>query len=377
MTLVARGQAAGSTLAAAFRFAVLMLALAIAGPTAEAKVERKSHAAMVIDFIDTFYLPRLEALGQATGRLSSSLNAYCPDPESKDFKPIEDAFADTVRAWGAVDFVRFGPMMNDHRLERLFFWPDPRGTTARQLTQLLAKRDPSVLTPEQFVKQSAAVQGLSALELLIYDQNNKLGGTDEASRYRCQFAVQSAAELDHIARDVLEGWKGPDGFRAKMIEPGSDNALYKDSSETAREVIKAFVTGVELALNRYVAPELTAAKQTPPKRVRVPFERSGLSMAFLRSSLQSLRSLLDVTALVAYVRAEKEWMETFIPTAFKGIDAGIDNYEKTRAAEPGSEERLAVIRKLRFDIAGLRLIVVKELAPAADITLGFNELDGD
>ena len=282
-----------------------------------------------------------------------------------------------MRAWGAVDFVRVGPIMSEHRLERFFFWPDPRGTTARQLAQLLAKRDPAVLQPEMFVKQSAAVQGLSALEILIYDQNTKLGGTDEASRYRCQFATASAAELDHIARDVIDGWKGSNGFRTKMIAPGSDNPLYKDSSETARDVVKAFVTGAELALNRFVTPELTAAKQTPPKRVRVPFERSGLSTAFLTSGLRSLHALLDVTAMIAYVRAEKEWMETFIPTAFKGLDVGVDNYDKTRAAEPGSEERLAVVRKLRFDISGLRLIVVKELAPAADISIGFNELDGD
>ena len=376
MTIFARGQAAGFILAAAFRFAVLLLALGI-GETAAAEAERKSHATMVIDFIDTFYLPRLDALGHATDHLQSGISAYCADPAGKDMKPIEDAFADTVRAWGAVDFVRFGPIMSEHRLERFYFWPDPRGTTARQLAQILAKRDAAVLAPEKFVKQSAAVQGLSALEILIYDQNNKLGGTDEASRFRCQFATASATELSHIAHDVIDGWKGPDGFRMKMIAPGSDNALYKDSSETARDVLKAFVTGAELALNRFVTPELTAAKQTPPKRARIPFERSGLSTAFLNSGLASLHALLDVTGMVAYVRAEKEWMEAFIPTAFKGIDTGVASYGKTLTAEPGSEERLAVIRKLRFDISGLRLIVVKELAPAADITLGFNELDGD
>jgi hypothetical protein len=242
---------------------------------------------------------------------------------------------------------------------------------------ILAKRDPAVLTPESFSKQSVAIQGLSALEILIYDQNVKLGGTDEAARYRCQFAMASAAGLDRISREVIDGWKGPDGFRAKMLSPGSDNQLYKDASETARDVVKSFVTGIELALGRFATPELTAAKQTPPKRVRVPFEKSGLSTAFLSSGIQSLHALLDVTAMIAYVPPDKAWMNAFLPTAFKGLDVGIGSYEKTRSAEPGSEERMAVIRKLRFDLSGLRQIVVKELAPAAELTLGFNELDGD
>lgn len=377
MYIFARGSAArGSAVMAMFRFAALALAL-VASSTAEAGVERKSHATMVIDFIDAYLEPRLAALGEATAQLSSSIGSYCADPAGKQLKPIEDSFAATVKAWGALDFIRFGPIMSGHRLERFYFWPDPRATTARQLTMLLAKRDPAVLTPENFAKQSAAVQGLSALEILIYDQKAPLGATDEAGRYRCQFASASAAELDRISHDVIRGWNEAGGFRAKMLSPGSDNALYKDASETARDVVKAFVTGIELAQNRFATPELTAAKLTPPKRVRVPFERSGLSTAFLSSGIQSLHALLDVTAMVAYVPPDKAWMKTFLPTAFKGLDVGIESYDKTRSAEPGSEERMAVIHKLRFDLSGLRQIVVKELAPAAELTLGFNELDGD
>ena len=163
-----------------------------------------------------------------------------------------------------------------------------------------------------------AVQGLSALEILIYDQKATLGATDEAGRYRCQFAMASAAALDRMSHEVIDGWKGPGRrIRTKMLSPGSDNALYKDASETARDVVKSFVTGIELALNRFATPELTAAKQTPPKRVRVPFERSGLSTAFLDSGIQSLHALLDVTAMIAYVPPDTAWMKTFLPPPSK------------------------------------------------------------
>lgn len=373
MDIFARGRVMAGY---AVRFVGLTLAL-VASSAVQAGIDRKSHAQIVIDFIDTFLEPRLATLGGATGQLSSNISAYCADPAGKNLKAIEGSFAATVKAWGALDFIRFGPIMSEHRLERFYFWPDPRATTAQQLTMLLAKRDAAVLTPESFSKQSVAVQGLSALEILIYDQNTKLGGEDEAGRYRCQFAAASAAQLDRISHDVIDGWSGPNGFRAKMLSPGSDNVLYKDASETARDVVKAFVTGVELALNRFALPELTAAKQMPPKRARVPFERSGLSTAFLQSGIHSLHALLDVTAMVAYVPPDKAWMNSFVPNAYKGLDVGIASYEQTNSAEPGSEERMAVISKLRFDLSGLRQIVVKELAPAAKLTLGFNELDGD
>ncbi len=68
----------------------------------------------------------------------------------------------------------FGPIMSEHRLERFYFWPDPRGTTARQLSAAAGQtRSRRVARRRSFVKQSVAVQGLSALEILIYDQNTQ------------------------------------------------------------------------------------------------------------------------------------------------------------------------------------------------------------
>jgi len=341
---------------------------------------RKTHAQMAADTVDRYVLPHVDALARAAARLETAMDALCADGAAPDAARTEAraAFADTVKAWAGVDFIRFGPGMQKNRIERVFFWPDPRTFTSRQLAQALAARAPGPLEPAGIERQSVAVQGLTALEILLFDDKAPLAtGTDEAAKYRCGFARAIAANLGSIAGDLASGWAGDAGYRAKMLNTGPDNPLYKDSSETAREVVKALVTGLDLAGNRFAIPELTAISQDPPKKARLPFERSGLSGAFFQSSLGALHELFDTIGLAAYIPAEKPWMAKFFPRAWPSLTSDAGHLDDLRTEERGSEDHLQALRKMKFDLSGMRQIIIKELAPNAGIIMGFNELDGD
>lgn len=359
-------------------FALIVLSVTWA-PSAQALPERKSHGTMVLDVIDIFIMPRVEGLAKNTSALASAVDAVCKQGgDAAARKTARDAFAATVRSWGGLDFIRFGPAMREHRLERILFWPDPRGFASRQLSQLLAAKKPELLAPGALARQSVAVQGLTALEILLFDEKTPLGtGTDEAARYRCALAAAIAASIHGVASEISAGWSGEDGYRKKMLTPGSDNALYKDSSETVREVAKALAMGLELCRDRFILPELTAVTANPPRRVRLVFEASGLTGAYLEASLRALRQLFDATGLDAYIPADKPWMASFLPTSWNSLLADAARLDGLRANERGSPAHLHALRKMRFDLGGIRNIVVKELAPNAGIMMGFNELDGD
>lgn len=358
--------------------AAVLLALAAAAGAAEALPVRKTHATMVLDAIDRFVVPRVAAFSAKTGDLATAVAAVCGTGGTEAGRAAAAAFADTVRAWGGLDFIRFGPAMREHRLERVFFWPDPRGFASRQLNGLLAARKPELLASGALASQSVAVQGLTALEILVFDDKAPLGtGSDEAARYRCALAGAIAQNLKAVAGEIESGWIGADSFRMKMLAPGSDNPLYKDASETVREVVKAVATGLDLLRDRFIVPELTAVTATPPRRVRLAFEGAGLTGAYLEASLAALKDLFEIIGLDAYVPADKPWMVKFLPTAWSSLLADAARLDKLRAEERGSEAHLHALRKMRFDLGGIRQIVLKELAPNADIVIGLNELDGD
>ncbi len=81
---------------------------------------------------------------------------------------MRQRFDDVVDAWFRIYFLRFGPLVEENRFERIYFWPDPRGVILRQVGALLGEADPESLDPDRLAEKSVAVHGLPALEYAIF-----------------------------------------------------------------------------------------------------------------------------------------------------------------------------------------------------------------
>lgn len=323
--------------------------------------------------LDSYVLPRYQTLETATQKLASTLETVCSG-DTTQLEPARKDYEAVVRAWAAVGFLRFGPLSVLGRPESFFFWPDPRGVVFRQLASLTAKRDPEVLDPKVLSEKSVAVQGLPALEILMWNDKHPLDGTDEDAHYRCSLAVAIAQNLANIARDISSEWKGEAGWRSKMLQPGPQNPLYKAPTEPAADLVRALVTGLQLLQDRQVAV-MIAAK--PGKPVRVPFERSGLSGAYTAASVASLSALYEALDLTQSVPKEKRWMPTWIKAAFVRLADDLPNTVQTNAGGFDNADRERDLRIMRFHVEGIRKLVGRELGPLAGVTIGYNELDGD
>ena len=356
-----------------------VLIVGVMDARADGAPQPKTQAAIVRDAVDQFVLPRIDTFKMRTHELASAVPGACkPDAQPAALAAAQSAFVETVRAWAPLDFVRFGPSARNHRLERVLFWPDPRATAERQLSALLAARKPELLEPGALATQSVAVQGLTALEVLLFSEKQPLGrGDDEAARYRCGMADAIAAALDTVAGEIQSGWMGDDGYRAKILNPGPDNRLYRDTSESAREIAKALVVGFDLVRDRIALPELHAVSRDPPRRARLPFERSRATGVFVVATVDALKDLYGICAFATRVGPDKTWMTNFLTAGWDGLATESRRLDEVRAGEIASKDHLHVVRKLRFDITSIRQIVVRELAANAGIILGFNELDGD
>jgi predicted lipoprotein len=358
-------------------------AFAVSG-SAEAAVP-KTHSAMVHDVVDHHVIPRVEALASVTGRLSSDLTAVCAASASDapgKLVTAKQSFAETVKAWGGVEFLRFGPMGEAGRVERFAFWPDTRGIVFRQLPPLLAKRDRKLLEPGELGRQSAAVQGLHALELLLYDDETPVMASDDEGRYRCAFAAAIGSNMAQIATDLVAAWEARDGWRRRMYAPGSDNGVYPEPADAARDLVRALLTGLQLVQERQIRPRydtLLGVAKTP----RLPFERSGLGLVYLEAGLASLKDFSDRFGIASHTPQDKAWMRGWMARAFDTLvrDAPKMPIKPAVPADPASIDKqgaeITLVRQMRFHLNGLRHMIGRELAPAAELSIGFNELDGD
>lgn len=323
--------------------------------------------------LDDYVIPHYVRLETTTRKLAGTLEAAC-NGDKAAYEAARGDFEAVVRAWGGVDFLRFGPLSVLGRPESFFFWPDPRGVVYRQLARITAKRDPELLDPKALREKSVAVQGLPALEILMWNPKRPLDGDSEDSRYRCALAVAIAQNLGNLARDISSEWKGETGWRNKMLQPGPDKALYRTPAEPAADLVRALVTGLQLVQDRQVGVMLAAKKG---KRVRVPFRRSGLSGAYTAAEIASLSALYVALDLAQSVPKEKVWMPRWIDTAFVRLADDLPNAVETNAGGFDNPDRERTLRVLRFHVEGIRKLIGRELGPLAGVTIGFNELDGD
>jgi predicted lipoprotein len=277
-----------------------------------------------------------------------------------------------------VEFLRFGPLVEQNRAEQFFFWPDPRGVVQRQMRAVLAGGDAALLEASGLRAQSVAVQGLPALEYALHADDAArtiaAGGAD--GRYRCAYALAVASNLARLAGEIAAGWKPGAPLAAEFARPAAGNNVYRSAGEVATEVLKALSTALHVARDQKLQPALgdnTAAA----RGTLLPLYRSGLTQRYLVAGIEALAQFHVAAGLGATLPAGSAWMDAGVRDELRRVqeDLTVVSGPLDRAVADETQRDLLVHAALL--LVNARAIVDEYLAPALGVNLGFNALDGD
>ncbi|MBL8566640.1 MAG: imelysin family protein [Hyphomicrobiaceae bacterium] len=388
-----------SLLSAAFVAAGLLLqsftveAGAVDGATNASKVGRdpaaaksqtlpERHASTVESTVEAYVLSRYTELKLSTGMLAHAVQAWCASEQASAPEPVRDAYKSVVRVWAGVDYYRFGPARDANRLQRIMFWPDPRGVIRKQVSRVLAAKDESLSSAPSIATQSAALQGLPALEQLIFAERS--GETADDARYRCRLAAAVAGNVAQLSNEMVEEWQKPDGWRHLMENPGAENSTYKSEVEAVSELYRALLAGLQIVAEQVMPPWLKAA-ESGKSWGGLPFETSGLTTVYVGALIESLDDLgqslhlAEVAQVIGASAKDKAWMASWIANAFASMARDIPTLvePRARAGVKFSAGELEALRRVKFHANGMRQLIGREIAGAAGASIGFNELDGD
>lgn len=365
-----------------FRPAALAAALGLAGLGSQAPAQQLPAAtaetnardlAVVAAAVNGYIRPAYaDFLSRATA-LEIATAAYCTGPTPDSLVALKRAFADAVVGYAAIDFLRFGPAATDNRIERLFYFPDPRNVMRRQLAQLLAQN--ADLSPEDMAGQSVAVQGLPALEALLLSSDAEPSAPDFAAR--CRLGVAVAANIRAIADLLVSDWGDPTtGYPALMIQPGPNNPVYRTPRESATEILKAVSTGLEMLRDQRLLPALgkTAAEA---KASRLPFVASGDTTAFLVAEIQGLSRLFAASGLGDGLSADYDWAGGSLVFELQNAATTLTKLQVPLATAIGTDDGRQALLAVRNALGAARERLVQEVAAGNGLTVGFNALDGD
>lgn len=354
------------------RFAILLIG-AIAAVPAFAQ-DDEGFAGTIKGVLEEAIRPGFADYAMQTSALVPAVETLCAEPSEQALAASRSAFANTLASWSRVEFIRFGPTIVDDRLERTLFWPDPKGIGLRQVQAVLAQEPADAINPDSLANKSVALQGLAALEFVLHGTGAEGLSTGEAP-YRCAYANAISVNLDTIAADMAAEWAADD---LTILNPGPDNAVYRDDAEALLEVVQALTTGYE-AISYYKLRSMIGESLDKARPRRAVFRRSQQTVAVLRENMEGL-GILWQTADFADLLVERGGD----PRIIGSIEFELANADRALAtlSEPIeqtaiSEEGWGSLNYLSITLASLRGTVGDRLTAELGLTLGFNSMDGD
>jgi hypothetical protein len=360
--------------------AIAASVLLLIAATPALALEDADYAAAVTATAKSAIIPGYQAFGQAAERLQGDLDALCKAPNKAVLGTAREQFAATAAAWARIQYISFGPVFEHQRAFRIEYWPDKRNVVGRQLADVLKKQEHAALESERFATTTVGVQGLPALERLLFadDALANLSGVDSA--FRCGLFAAIGANLETIAGDVVAGWtEGDTAFLSRIEHPSEDDEELPSGRDAAGRLLNDLLTAtIAMRDMKLLAPLGASPEKAKPQQAE--YWRSGQSIAILAANLAGWRALFGADqglgSLLAAQPAGKAVADEMAATldqasgALAQVTLPLDQAVADPAQRKQVEAFAAQLIKMRDLLAG-------PVTTTLNLPIGFNALDGD
>jgi uncharacterized protein len=362
------------------RVTAALVAWSVAGCAVRAQEPATfDHVGLARQALAKHIRPGYAALVSAAERLTKALDGYCARRTSEQQRSMERAFDGLVTAWGRIEHIRFGPVTEANRLERIFFWPDRRGLGARQVAQTLRARDADALDPTKLAEKRVAIQGLAALEIALFDAPPK---EPEERIYRCAYAKAISANIASISAVVLAEWTGPDRYVRHWLNPGEGNPHFLKPSETTLSLAKALDNGLERVRDEWIAGPIGFGPQR--RRLTPVLSKSARTLKYIQAGLGGLHDLYTIAGIhKAIADTSSAYPDVTVPLNAKLVEREIatarDQIDRlVRQGKPfNPDAMMQPLVAIGFPLKNAREQAIALLGLTAGISIGFNASDGD
>lgn len=326
-----------------------------------ARAADADFAAFNAAYAKNLVLPAFVAMSEAASKLADAAQKACSG--GTDIEALKAPFNQFADAWASAQQFRTGPLADGQRAERISYWPERRNIVEKQLSALLKSNDAGELEGGRFASASVAIQGLPALERIVFAD----AGADIPSR-RCAVAAAIALNLKNVTAEAEAGW------RTGLANP----ALFAENpAEAATQSYTNLLTILQIVADQKLGVPLGAdAAGAKPKSAEQ--WRSGRSLRNIRFNLATARNaVLSDSGFSMLLPADQQPLKEKLSKAFDGAIEAAEKAGDDLAGAVAAQDQRKPITNLLVKVNLLRDQLRQKVPPAIGITLGFNELDGD
>ncbi|MCK5813661.1 MAG: imelysin family protein [Cocleimonas sp.] len=322
-----------------------------------------------LSIINKFAIPSYQTLQKSADQLIKSSHSFCATINDDNFKALKSNFHRTMDAWQTVQILRSGPAMENMRSYRLEMWPDRSNAATKHLRKLQKEADPASLKAEKFAKASTAIQGLSAMERVLYAKGVKVAdfSTDNKANFKCHLLQAMSLNIQTISNELLHAWQHD--YRDLLTQPSKENAVFETDKSVSAQFLNDLNTQLQVVLTQKFKRPLDHNRL---RLTRAESWRSQRSLRNIALNISASKQLYDIgfASQISDKKMLKKQQSLF--------DQAIEQAKLLEMPmKIAHAEHLEKLQQWIKAISALKSSINSELPVAIDIPLGFNSLDGD
>ncbi|MCA1907439.1 MAG: imelysin family protein [Magnetospirillum sp.] len=314
----------------------------------------------------------------SAARLEQSVQGFCAAPDNAALDRVKAGFVAALAGWQKVQWVGYGPVEAFHRGQRVQFWPDKKNAGDRQMLALIKDRKADALEAHRIPFASVAIQGLPALEMLLYadSQAGKLLANPEETAFRCQLLSGIANNLHRIGGELVSEWEKPGGTIDMLKSIDSGATPYADNRQAASQLFNA-LHGQLTAIAEVKLSYALGASAEDARPSRAESWRSQQSAANIVHNLEALRETfaIGLAPLLSSV-GKTDQADKLIRAADDSL-AALAQLMAPMEVEMTHAEGWKRLNVVKAKVKAVAQILETDIANSLDLQVGFNALDGD
>jgi predicted lipoprotein len=316
--------------------------------------------------VSNVFRPAFDDLSEKAVTLEADVANLCATPSAEALADARDAFAAVALAHARIEFFRFGPMTEENRGERLLFWPDPKGIALRQVQAILAEKDEGATEQDTLRQKSVAVQGLGALEFVLWGT-----GADElttaAGDFRCRYGNTVATAIKTVTAEIALAWNADDQIAAHITNPGPDNTDFRTLPESLTGLVASMAHTIEEIGETRLGPFLGASGARPNPRLAL-YWRSGLTIPAVQANFEGAEALFAGSSIAGLAPG---WMGDNIAYEFGKAEETAAKVTLPVAEALKDPEQKPALDQLLVLTSSMQEFLTNIFPPALGLSIGF------
>lgn len=345
---------------------LICLCLLFLAPGMPAKAEPPpiDYAALYAHVLKVHLRPRYQAVEAQTKALTGAIDSLCQAPDAPRLEAARAAFHGVSDAWQAIEHMRTGPATSLNAHARLNFWPDERDRVGKHLRGLLSSGDAGRVAPADFAQGSVAVQGLPALERLLFG-DKALDGLKAADApvTPCKVARAIAANIAAIAQDLMKAW-------------AADPLRGSDAKKATADLFTNLAGGLGAVADMKIGAPLgeKTGRTWPKKAEQWRSDRSLRNIAIDVQALEDLFAAMSDGAGPAFKGTSGDKQNRY---QFQSLIKEVKNIGTSMQAALDDETGRLRLKVAAGSLRDMRDLVIGSMTGPLGLILGFNSFDGD